>query len=116
MLVDSVRQPAPSPGMHPIIEVAFKQRMWWSLPADICRDIHENFRMGQDAVYVWDWGDHRAGSWRPSPEEETSLSWCKIDFEDMIQTNIDNGRKRSIRIIWVRGQDLEPRWSGEKPE
>ena len=30
----------------------------------------------------------------------------------MVQTNIDNQRKRSVRIVWVRPQDVQPRFTG----
>ena len=69
----------------------------------------------QDACYVWDWGEGgRCGSWAPDGEE-TKINRYSIDFVSFVQTNIDNNRKRSIRIVWVRPQDAQARFTGEKP-
>ena len=38
-----------------------------------------------------------------------------IDFVARVQTNLDNQRKRSIRIVWVRPQDVTPQHSGQLP-
>jgi hypothetical protein len=33
----------------------------------------------------------------------------------MQQKNIDNGRMRSIRLAWVRQEDVTPQWTGQIP-
>ena len=38
-----------------------------------------------------------------------------IDFATGVQTNLDNQRKRSVRIVWVRPQDVVPQFTGELP-
>ncbi len=69
---------------------------------------------GRNAGYTWDWGDARAGSWRPEGKE-TTISRYTIDFEAKVQKNIDNGRLRSIRIVWIPASDVTPCWTGEIP-
>ena len=67
---------------------------------------------GQDAVYTWDWGDSRKGSWKPD-DEETSINRYMIDFVRKQQKNIDNGRMRTIRLIWILEEDATPQWTGQ---
>ena len=82
-------------------------------PQEISAQLYANHAQGDDAGYTWDWGEGgRAGSWRPEGEE-TSINRYIIDFVRRIQTNIDNGRKRSIRIVWVHPQDLVPQFTGQ---
>ena len=69
----------------PIIEVAYTHDRWWSLP-------HET-----------------------SNGQQTHPSRYKMDFTNNIQTIIDNGRMRSIRIICVRLQDVVAQFTGEMP-
>ena len=59
----------------------------------------------------WDPGN-RLGSWKPD-SESTSINRYVIDFRTMVQTNIDNQRKRSVRIVWLRRQDLTAQYSGQ---
>ena len=53
----------------PIFEVAFKNGMWWSIPAEMSQQIYEKYRNNEDAGHTWDWGSSRAGSWQPDGEE-----------------------------------------------
>ena len=100
----------------PIIEVAFKSGHWWSIPQDMSAQLYAKHMQGEDGGYTWDWGeDGRAGSWRPEGFD-TSINRYRIDFVSRIQTNIDNGRKRSIRIVWVHPQDLVPQFTGQLPK
>ena len=48
--------------------------------------------------------------------EETKINRYVIDFVNMVQTNLDNQRKRSVRIVWVRPQDVQARFTGELPQ
>ena len=99
----------------PIIEVAFKNDTWWSIPQAMSAQLYAKHAQGEDAGYTWDWGeDGRTGSWAPGGEE-TSINRYIIDFVSCIQTNIDNGRKRSIRVVWVRPQDIVPQFTGQLP-
>ena len=101
--------------MVPIIEVAFKNNTWWSLPQDMSAGIYACKLNNQDAVYTWDWGEGgRTGAWRPNGEQ-TRINRYTIDFTNNCQTNMDNGRRRSIRIIWVRPQDVEAQFTGQLP-
>ena len=99
----------------PIIEVSFGNGMWWSLPSEMSAQLYEKFTSGENAGYTWDWGDAREGSWRPDGEC-TSINRYIIDFKTMTQTNIDNKRKRSVRIVWTTTAATQPQWSGEIPE
>ena len=84
-----------------IIEVAFENDMWWSIPPEMSMALYEKHLSGQDAGYTWDWGESRKGSWDPSGEE-TSINRYILDFTSMTQKNIDNGRLRSFRVVWVQ--------------
>ena len=100
----------------PIVEVAFRHGLWWSLPQEMFGEIYEKYINGEDAVYTWDWGEGgRAGSWMPDGEV-TRINRYRIDFVNFVQTNMDNQRKRSIRIVWVRSRDVVPQFTGEIPE
>ena len=102
-------------GLAPIVEVAFAHGKWWSIPEDMSRQLYEQYVGQQDACYTWDWGEGgRCGSWAPDGEE-TKINRYSIDFVNFVQTNIDNHRKRSIRIVWVRPQDVQARFTGELP-
>ena len=116
---DSVEQPvhsesdsAEQPAKVPIIEVAFKNGMWWSIPMEMSLALYQKYEQGEDAGYTWDWGEQRTGSW-VHQNEETSINRYVIDFSAMQQRNIDNGRLRTIRIVWVSCADVAPRWTGE---
>ena len=99
----------------PIIEVAFKNDMWWSIPPQMSAELYAKFKAGQDAGYTWDWGDERKGSWKPD-DQETSINRYVIDFALGKQVNIDNGRTRTIRVIWILQKDATPpQWTGDIP-
>ena len=100
---DSAAQPG-----SPIIEVAFKNGMWWSIPWEMSQALYEKHLQGQDAGYTWDWGEDRIGSWRPD-DQKTSINRYVIDFDKMEQENIDSGRRRTIRIAWLDPAGLAPR-------
>ena len=97
----------------PIVEVAFRDGTWWSIPQEMSAQLYDKYINGEDAGYTWDWGEGgRAGSWKPDGEV-TSINRYVIDFATGVQTNTDNQRKRSIRIIWVRPQDVVPQFTGQ---
>ena len=99
----------------PIIEVAFTDDRWWSLPPNESAELYAMKVNNQDAVYTWDWGEGgRTGAWAPNGAQ-THISRYTIDFINNVQTNMDNGRKRSIRIVWVRPQDLVAQFTGQLP-
>ena len=104
------------PPRIPIIEVAFGKGMWWSIPREKSAELDARCEDGQDAVYTWNWGDSRKGSWQPD-DQETSTNRYMIDFVHMQQRNIDNGRMRTIRVIWILEEDATqtPQWTGQIP-
>ena len=103
--------------MLPVIEVAFENNTWWSLPRDVSQNILELHSQGQDAIYTWDWEKNRPGSWMPEGPDgpHSTINRYRVDLINMLQTNIDNGRKRSVRVAWVRADHAEPRWTGQIP-
>ena len=78
------------------------------------KQLYEQYAENHDAVYTWDWGDSRLGSWKPE-DEDTSINRYVLDFVRWEQKNIDNNRTRSIRLVWVRPQDVNATWSGQIP-
>ena len=106
---------AENPMKVPIVKVAYEYDKWWSIPQEMSAQLYDKYVNGQDAVYTWDWGEGgRTGSWKPEGEE-THINRYVIDFVTGVQTNLDNQRKRSIRIIWVRRQDVVPQFTGQLP-
>ena len=99
----------------PIVEVAYNDGKWWSIPPAMSAQLYEKHTRNEDAIYTWDWGENgRTGAWSPDGED-TKISRYKIDFVAGVQTNIDNNRKRSIRIVWVRPQDVTAQFTGQLP-
>ena len=96
----------------PIFEVAFKKGMWWSIPADMSQRMYENYKNNEDVGYTWDWGNSRYGSWAPEGER-TSINRYVIDFNTWEQRNLDNDRRRSVRLVWVPADKVNPIWTGE---
>ena len=81
----------------PIFEVAYRNGLWWSIPAEMSQEIYFKYTNNEDVVYTWDWGDARAGSFALADGEETSVNRYKIDFQAWEQHNLDNDRRRSVR-------------------
>ena len=85
---DSAAQPVRSdsdngaqPGKVPIIEVAFNNGMWWSIPSEMSQALYEKHLQGeQDIVYTWDWGENRTGSW-VHDNQDTSINRYLLDFD-----------------------------------
>ena len=102
------------PPLVPIVEVAFPNDMWWSLSPELSDNVLRCHNAGLDAVYIWDWGPNgRTGSWRPEGKS-TRLSRYRIDFQGMLQTNLDNGRERTIRIVYVRADNVKATRCGQQ--
>ena len=102
-----------SAAYKPIIEVAFKKDMWWSIPSHTSQQLYDKYVAGEEDIgYTWNWGDARSGSWRPDGEL-TSLNRYMLDFGSMVQKNVDSHRVRSFRITWVRPEHIEAVWTGQ---
>ena len=116
---DSAEQPAfklpsrTSAEQVPIIEVAFKNGLWWSIPEAASRDLYEELEQGLDAGYIWDWREPMTESW-VNECEATNISRYVIYYMQKCQHNIDSHSIRSMRVAWVRPADVTPRWTGEK--
>ena len=98
----------------PIIEVAFKGGMWWSIPPDTSAAIFALCDAAKEPVYTWDWGESGQAAWEPDGAE-TFINHYIIDFTRNRQTNRDSGRMRAIRVIWIPRRDAMPQWTGELP-
>ena len=103
----------------PVIEVAFPGGMWWTMPLEAAREIlalrTESHRY---VMLVWDWGSSRTGSFVRNGNEQTNFNRYELDFDEMLQTNIDNERRRSFRVVWVDPAQLttpKQTWKGEFP-
>ena len=50
-------QPPNSAGQPaiPIFEVAFRNGMWWSIPAEMSTTLYEKYTNNEDANYTWGW-------------------------------------------------------------
>ena len=84
-------------GFVPIVEVAFGEGMYWSMPFDLSAQIYNE--MLQPVVaqwtlgYTWAWG--REG-------EVASCNRYLIDVDKMTQRNMDTHCERAIRVVWVQ--------------
>ena len=107
---------AAQPGKVPIIEVAFNNDMWWSIPQVMSQGLYEKYSHGeQDIGYTWDWGERRTGSY-VHDGQDTSINRYILDFDAREQRNLDNGRRRTIRVVWVNHADVAPCWTGQIPQ
>ena len=97
----------------PIIQVAYPYDKWWSIPPETSLFLYNQYRMGLNASFTWDWGPHgRTGSYICNGVA-TQYSRYTIDFENMVQINSDNHRIRTVRIAWTRPQDTHARFDGQ---
>ena len=81
----------------PLIEVAFKNGMWWALPLEMSQTLYSKYLANEtDIGYTWDWGDSRIGSWKPE-DEETTIN-------------------RTMRVVWVNPSSITARWTGQIPD
>ena len=84
-----------------LIQVAFNNGMWWTMPQELSTGILAEWRDGaQQVSFVWDWQTSREGSYAPDGAT-TSLNRYLIDFTTMHQRNIDNDRTRRVRVVHV---------------
>ena len=96
------------PPQIPIIQVAFKNEMWWSIPPDVSAYLFALFAAGQDAVFTWP-----SWNWGASYKKKHRYM---IYFDRKLQKNLDNGRLRTIRVIWIDKEDATPEWNGQIPD
>ena len=91
----------------PIVEVAYRGGQWWTIAPGVSQMLLQKMRNGENAVYTYDWGPNgREGTWRHEGQK-TTINRYMIDFKTMTQMNIDNQSERSIRIAYIRPQDVE---------
>ena len=84
------------------------------MPADLSQELYENYENDEDVVYCWDLGNSRYGSFEIDGEP-TSIDRYQIDFNTWEQRNLDNDRGRSVRLVWVPAERVDPIWTGEIP-
>jgi hypothetical protein len=83
----------------PIFEVAFRQGMWCSISAGLSQQILDKYTNNEYVEYTWDLGNKRRR--------------YTIDFQLWQQRNLDNNRRRSVRLVWVTAESVDPKWTGE---
>ena len=96
----------------PIFEVALKNvvvNARRSITTDL-RNIQEQRRCRLNV----DWGYSRVGSWKLDGQA-TSVNRYVIDFKTWEQRNLDNDRRRSVRLVWVAAERVDPKWIGQIP-
>ena len=82
------------------------------MPAEMSAQIYQMHLNGEDVVYTWDWGASRPGSFARAGEQ-TSINRCMIDFQTGEQVSIDNGRRRSVRLVFLHGGKSNAEWNGQ---
>ena len=82
------------------------------MPAEMSAQIYQMHLNGEDVVYTWDWGASRLGSFAPAGEQ-ISINRYMIDFQTWEQVNIDNGRRRSVRLVFLHGGKADAEWNGQ---
>ena len=68
------------------------------------------YEKGEDVVYTWDWGASRPGSFAPEGEQ-ISTNRYRFDLQTWEQVNIDNGRRRSVRLVFLHGRTTNAEWN-----
>ena len=83
------------------IHVDFNNGMWWAMPHDLSNAMLQQWSNGaQQVSFIWDWQATRQGSYQPNGEN-TSINRYIIDFDTMYQRNLDNGRTRKVKVVFV---------------
>ena len=83
------------------IHVDFHKNMWWAMPHELSDSILEKWTNGARQVsFIWDWASSRKGSYQPNGAD-TSINRYIIDFDTMLQRNIDNDRYRKVKVVCV---------------
>ena len=83
------------------IHVEFTNGMWWAMPHELSDPIVHAWTHGAQLVsYVWDWGNTRTGSYRANGAYNTFNRYT-IDFDTMLQRNVDNDRTRKVKVVCV---------------
>ena len=82
------------------------------MPAAMSAQIYQMHLNGEDVVYTWDWGASRLGSFAIAGEQ-ISINRYMIDFQKWEQVNIDNGRRRSVRLVFLHGGKADAEWNGQ---
>ena len=82
------------------------------MPAGMSAQIYQKYLNGSDVVYTWDLGAARPGS-VALEGEQNSINRYMIDFQAWEQVNIDNGRRRSVRLVFLHGGKANAEWNGQ---
>ena len=96
-------------GVIPIMETALKGKgQWCTLPAKVSQELFDKYSTVEDAEHTSEGRvDEPPGSWCLDGETLIEGIYCNR----MVQIGDDRGSKSSIRIGWVRRQDLQVKWS-----
>ena len=101
--------------MTPIIEVERKEGSgeWWSMPLELSSELYQAYekKLATEFTFVWDWQDPRwggSGKTQGSYEvdgETTNYSRYSLCFNTMTQKNLDSGRVRRFRVVFMKPGD-----------
>lgn len=102
------------PGKVPIIEIAYPNDKWWSISPETSRDMVDARLRNEPAIYVYDWRKERKGSWE-TDDQDKNYSRYELHLDEGIQINMDNQRRRDLRLLWVDPASARAEYTGEIP-
>jgi len=89
---------AEQPGLIPIFAVAFRGGMWWHMDAATSRQLYEASLCTSEGTYT---EGHRT---------------YIVDFNANEQRNVANNRRRTVRLMWMGPNEIDPAWTGQIPK
>ena len=95
-------------GMIPIIEVERNEgsNIWWSMPADSSSIFYQAYsqNLATEFTFVWDWQGQKSGAFEMNGEK-SNYSRYSLCFKTMLQKNLDSGRVRRFRVVFMKPDD-----------
>ena len=97
----------------PVMQVAYNGGQWWDMPMELSLPLfHAKMQGLPNQIYCWDWGGNGHLGTFELNGRQTGWSRYNLQFDTMIQTNLDTQGQRSVRIVYVRHEDLEATHTG----
>ena len=85
----------------PIFEAAYNNGMWLSLPAELSATLYQKYSDNNDDFCTFPWGN--------TIYEIDFLAW------ELILRSVVGDRRRSVRLIWVSPESVDPTWTEQIP-
>ena len=86
-----------------LIERSAKAGIYWMMPVELSDSILKQRDDGSKEVsFVWDWECPRGTYWVDG--EQTSINRYMINFDEMLQRNLDNDSWRKVKIIKITAE------------